>query len=262
MKKFFVNSKTFAKTILFFVVLAMIGTQNSCTTPQAHGNLKKNITDTLIFNVNGGGTVLQFTFIKGKAHNHPLMALWLEDEEGGYIQTLFVTQSIATGIFKYGRHENGKWVAAPRKRPAALPYWSHKSGVAFVDSVSSTVKSTIIPDAYSGATPKGNFVLTTITEKPLVAGRYKIFFEVNQTWDWNDYWHNNKFPDDEEYKTSCQPAIVYAATIDLSKIGVKYELLPIGHSHYNGSDGSLNTDLSTLTTALQIVQKVTVEVIR
>ena len=38
------------------------------------------------------------------------------------------------------------------------------------------------------------------------------------------------------------------------------ELKPIGHSHYAGKDGSLDSDLSTLTTALNIIEKVTVKV--
>jgi len=35
---------------------------------------------------------------------------------------------------------------------------------------------------------------------------------------------------------------------------------PIGHSHYSGADGSLDPDLNSLTTALQIARKITVKV--
>ena len=38
--------------------------------------------------------------------------------------------------------------------------------------------------------------------------------EINQNWDWNEYWTNDKYPDDENYKMSCQPALVYEAVID------------------------------------------------
>lgn len=82
--------------------------------------------------------------------------------------------------------------------------------------------------------------------------------EINQTWDWNNYWHNNRFPDDEEYKTSCQPALVYMAEIDLNSSVNIFEFKPIGHSHYSGKSGELFTDISTFTTALKITNKVTV----
>lgn len=55
------------------------------------------------------------------------------------------------------------------------------------------------------------------------------------------------------------PALVYAATVDLNQPG-EYELKMIGHSHYSGKDGNLYTDLSTFTTAHQIVEKLVVRV--
>jgi hypothetical protein len=84
--------------------------------------------------------------------------------------------------------------------------------------------------------------------------------EINQTWDWNQYWHNNRFPDDEEYKTSCQPALIYMAEVNLSNTKQPIELKPIGHSHPSGKTGEIFSDISTLTTALNIVQKVFVTI--
>ena len=88
----------------------------------------------------------------------------------------------------------------------------------------------------------------------------KLFLEINQTWDWNSFWNNNKYPGDSEYKTSCQPAVVYAAEIDLSKQGSAYTLVPVGRSSHNGADGNLYSDLETLTTALHIAEKITVTI--
>ncbi len=116
-----------------------------------------------------------------------------------------------------------------------------------------------MPDALTYATPKGSFMLKTKGENkhPEVV---KIMMEINQTWDWNPFWTNNKYPDDKEYKTSCQPAVVYAATVDLSQKGSSFEMKPLGRSSHNGSDGKLYSDLETLTTALQIVDKITVTI--
>jgi hypothetical protein len=85
-------------------------------------------------------------------------------------------------------------------------------------------------------------------------------FEINQSWDWNEYWTNSKFPDDEQYKTSSQPALIYEAIIDLNSGNKEYEMQAIGHSHYSGKDGNLYTDLSTITTALEIVNKIIIRI--
>jgi hypothetical protein len=84
--------------------------------------------------------------------------------------------------------------------------------------------------------------------------------EINQSWDWNEFWHNNKYPDDKEYKTSSQPAVVYEANINTSESGKEVEFKPVGHSHYAGKDGKLYLELNTLTTALEIVKRCTVMV--
>ena len=57
---------------------------------------------------------------KGESFYYPLMAIWLEDENGKYIQTLFVARSVATGIFKFGKQENNKWIAAAKRAPQTL----------------------------------------------------------------------------------------------------------------------------------------------
>ena len=85
--------------------------------------------------------------------------------------------------------------------------------------------------------------------------------EINQTWDFNEYWTNNKFPDKEAYKRSCQPALVYSTKINLNNKQSVYILKPIGHSHYAGETGELFKNLSTITTALQIAQEITVRII-
>jgi hypothetical protein len=84
--------------------------------------------------------------------------------------------------------------------------------------------------------------------------------ELNQSWDWNEFWTNDKFPNDKEYKTSSQPALVYAVDIDTTNPDKTYQMKPIGHSHYSGADGSLDPDLSTMTTALKIANKITVKI--
>ena len=210
-------------------------------------------------NNDGRGPEISIELYKGKSFYYPLMAAWIEDEAGNYIQTLFVPASIATGVFRYGKQENNKWIPAPKRAPQTLPYWSHKRGVIATDGLYMPEPENPVSDAYTGATPVKGFVLNTRADKELPAV-YRILFEINQNWDWNEYWTNNKYPDDENYKMSCQPALVYEAVIDSRKTISSSAMKPIGHSHYSGKTGELFPDLSTLTTALYIADSIIVRV--
>jgi len=207
---------------------------------------------------NNAGTELQIRFERGAEHNYPLFAVWLADEEGNYIQTLYVSESIGKGVFKRINKSKGRWMPGEIQRPAALPYWAHQRNEKNENGGLLPTPKNPVPDAYTGATPVTSFVLNVKTEQPL-SGKYKIMMEINQTWDWNEYWYNARFPDEKEYRTSSQPALIYAADINSDTKGVEVPLKPIGHAHYAGKDGSLTTDLSTLSTALKIAKSITVK---
>lgn len=216
-------------------------------------------TEIIKSNPDGKGIQLTVEFTKGSAHNHPLMAIWIEDMEGRYIQTLYVAQSIATSKFRRGTAEWGQWKEGLVRRPAALPYWGHQRGIKADDGLYLPTPENPVPDAYSGATPQSDFVLQSRADSELPA-RFRVLLEINQAWDWNNYWTNSKFPEDADYKTSSQPALVYEAVVDTSSGSKEFEMKPIGHSHYSGKDGSLTKDLTTLTTAMEIARKVVVKV--
>jgi hypothetical protein len=206
-------------------------------------------------------TKLEFDLTKGKSHNHPSFAIWVEDMEGNYIETLYVTQYFAKGVFGHGEAERGKWKNEPGevRRPAALPYWSHKRDIKANDGLYAPSPETSVPDALTGATPKGNFILET-GSKVETNSKFKVLLEVNQPWDSNDYWTNSKFPDDFDYKTSLQPAMVYEATVEPDSLKTEYNLIAIGHSEPSGKSGQLFTDLSSLTTAKEIFSKILVRI--
>jgi hypothetical protein len=208
---------------------------------------------------NNQGYKITIDFKTGKRHNYPLMAFWIEDLEGKYKQTLYVAQSIAQGYFRHGDASSGRWQPGALRRPAALPYWSHKRGIKAADGLYIPTQDDPMPDAVTGATPTSNFILTTKTEdKELKV--FNIMMEINQSWDWNNYWHNNKFPDDINYKTSSQPALVYKVTIDINNLQPEYKMEVIGHSHWSGANGNLYEDLSTITSALKIAGEVIIRV--
>ena len=212
----------------------------------------------LVANAKGTGKVMTLEFSRGKSHNHPSFVLWAEDMDGNYLQTLFITRAVGTSVYEHGNPSSGQWEPGEIRRPASLPYWAHKRGVKEKDGLFVPTRKDPIPDAYTGATPPGDFRLVTRFDGT-APRKFRILFEINQPWDWNGYWTNSKFPDDAEYKTSCQPAVVYATAVDLGKPSPAYELEAVGHSHYAGSTGELFTDLSTLTTALEIVSNLTLK---
>jgi hypothetical protein len=205
------------------------------------------------------GIELIIEFEKGNRHNHPLMVLWVAATMGNYLQSLYVAESIAKGYFRHGDPTGGRWQPGPLRRPAALPYWGHKRGVQATDGYFIPSVDNPMPDAVSGATPKGDFLLYTKLNEN-TPDIINILMEINQSWDWNSYWHNNRFPDDENYKTSSQPALVYKARIDLNAPQKEFVLKPAGHSHWSGASGELFPDLNTITTALEIAKRVTVKI--
>lgn len=204
------------------------------------------------------GMTLQIDFAKGEAHNYPSLAIWIEDTEGDVIQTLFITKSVATGFYAYGDAGNGKWLKEPgaANRPASLPYWLHRRELANTNNAALPSLQNPVPDAYTGATPAESFALKTIPFEQLPS-KFKLLVEVNQPWDWNEYWNNARFEGDPNYSSSAQPSLVYAVSIDLSDDFTVYHLNPIGHGHYAGADGKLYSNISTLTTALNIFDSIT-----
>ncbi len=243
---------------LSLLLIAVLATDCSVQRDISKGDLS---TDTIRIDGLNKGLALEIAFVKGAAHNHPTFAIWVEDPEQNYIRTLFVTKSVGTGIYGHGPIQKEVWDVkpGPQKRPATLPYWLHKR--------SDLLKVPLLPDSahpvldgYTGATPKSDFVIKTGTPE-LLPRKIRVLMEINQPWDWNEYWTNALY-NDPDYRTSCQPSLVYSVTIDLDKPEPEYYLNPIGHGHYAGKDGLLYTDLRTMTTALQIIDHVSVKLIK
>ncbi len=243
-----------------YIIIVLAAALAACSSKPSATNMvqRQTVTD-VVTNSSGQGQDIEVRFYGGPSLYYPLMAVWLEDADGKYIQTLFVPRSVATGVFKYGSNASGKWVEAAKRAPQTLPYWSHKRGVRATDGLYMPDPSSPVADAYSGATPATSFVLKTRADSPLPS-RFRVMFEVNQNWDWNEYWTNDKYPGDVRYLNNAQPALVYESVVDLANLQDRYLLKPVGHSHPTGATGELFSDLSTMTTALQIADSVVVRI--
>lgn len=193
----------------------------------------------------------------GNAFRYPMFASWIEDAEHNYIQTLYVSKSIGTSIFDYKKGKKGKHII---RRPSGLPVWAHRRNIPAADGLMIPLGKTPDLDGYTGATPLEDFLIESSfrTENdPII----HIYFEVNQSYDWNDYYSEDRFPNDSIYTISGQsgqPSLVYKAEVDLSKLDVQSEffMTPVGHGHHSGKDGTLYSDLSNITTAYDIVERI------
>lgn len=245
------------KLLLFLIVIISI-----FIVYKVIDTIKINSTSSITMTDKKEGKNLTISIIKGEQYLHkfkvnsfismktpPQFAVWVEDLNGNYIETLYATSKIV----------KQSWSKAPEdstpknqiKRDEALPYWTHKRS-----------NNTINPDVVSSATPKGNSVIKTKTDGK--QSKYVVFAEFNSSTDFNEYYTKDAMYGKDNYSGgawgSGQPAVIYSATIDLDSQNSVYELQPIGHSSADGRDGKLYKDLSKLTTSKNIVKSITVEV--
>lgn len=193
-------------------------------------------------------------FLGIKKQNPPQIAIWLEDLDGHYLSTLYVTHKAGYQQF-----------SGNKKRKEALPYWNHarlskKTEKTAADGLTGATTLQTIPDAVTGATPNGSFDLKIVPRENLE--KFIIRAEINHSTDYNEYYPKTAIFGEENYSAeSGQPAVIYEATVDRSSGQKEYLMQIIGHSSPDGSDGSLYSDLSKLTSAKNIVEEITIKIL-
>jgi len=234
------------KITIFFTTILIFALLGSCSS-------SKLTTETIVYKDNKAGHNLSIELIKGEAFNNPTYVIWMEDMDGNFLKTIFITKSYATGIYGHKMTSDSTWSNEEGEsiQAAALPYWTHKKGLIDGKHLIPTPKHPYV-DAYAGATPKSDFIFQTddsSMEKP-----YRILLEVNQPWDFNKYWTNSKYIDNLQYKRSAQPSVIYSVTVNTDES--EYFLNPIGHGDPIGENGKLYTNLSNLTTSKEIFKSI------
>lgn len=192
-------------------------------------------------------------FLGIKVKNTPQIAVWTEDMQGNYLSTVYVTEKTAT---------QGWQMAGGCRRKEALPVWSHARGIRYDDGLYMPTGEKPLPDGISGATPHGSFTVRLDTVNGLK--KFVVKIEINHSTDFNSYYPKSAKEGDAGYsggpEGSGQPAIVYQANVDLTKGNTTFEATLTGHGSPDGSDGEIYTDISELTSALEIVKRITVSI--
>ncbi|WP_143247495.1 hypothetical protein [Agaribacterium haliotis] len=230
------------------------------------------------------GQKIILDFRHGASYHWPQYAFWLEELEGDFVQALYVSASLANnyfinkvsnknsamvfrsdvlGIFdEVFNLEQDPSTAYQRFRHEALPVFLHKLAVKDKHGrfVSDNSPLTGI-DGYSGATAPGHFVYHSQSKQQL-SGRYRLRFEVNQSFDFNDYYSSDRFPDDPVYSGSgysAQPSLIYESIVDFDSPQQFYVMKLVGRGHHSGEHGRVINDLNGMDSALNIVERVIVE---
>jgi len=235
-----------------------------------------------------GGTQLNIELKKGPYFLWPQYAIWLETLAGEFVQPIYVTKAIAKNqftnkvtrkdkrvfnshliieqgaiideLFEFGEDPKTK---DTRIRSESLPVFLHKLGSKTSDGLFAPTNGELISDAFTGATMSDNFELKAKTQESL-NGKYKLRFEINHSFDFNSYYSSDRFPEDLIYSGSgysAQPSVIYEAIIDTNDKNALYNMQLIGRGHHSGKNGEIYKDLSNMTTALELVERIRVEVL-
>lgn len=230
------------------------------------GEPKRTTYETVVLDRTGEGPLLTidlkagpwFKFVEPKYGftTTPQIAVWTEDEQGRFLETLYVTRDEARAGYDEG---DEKHTLSPR--PASLPVWAHKLGVER-GATPLLDRHAAAPDVVSSASPLDNAYF--VARAHVKQGRFAVLLELNSSFDYNDYYRPDSFPNEVAYADGgnpAQPSVVYRAWIEPG--GPRFVVMnPIGHGHHAGADGTIDPDLSHLTTALEIVDRVLIDVRR
>jgi len=195
----------------------------------------------------GKNTQQDFSFTIGLAEKKCQMAIWLTDEKGVFVDTVYVTEKVAKkGLGNRGGGLDDFWGGS---RLSVLPVWAHQKGVDYGGGNFYPPEERPLPDAITSATPKaGEFVRVWRPNKPLKPGKYFFYVEVNRSFDKNKH-HKHSW-----YRG--QPSVVLRGELVVGDQVSESKAKIVGHGHTVGADGNINPDVSTLSTALKLIDKV------
>ncbi len=181
-------------------------------------------------------------------HTTPQLAMWLADSSGVYLTTLKVTQKSAESRYKGARDS----------RPSSLPIWSFARGEMSERGNYMPSRKMPLSDVITSASPTADTTVQCQIPDSLVDQTLRIYVEVNSSMDYNEFYTDTE---DETHPgfngaVNGQPSILLEALYVPSE-SFEVEFTTIAHGEPAGRSGEMFTDLSNVTSALQLVSKIT-----
>jgi len=218
--------------------------------------------ETVYTNLSEGGAQLDVYLYKGPqfdVYPSPIYTIWVEDSDGTYMHSLFVSNGIGTNQYPM----SGNWAA----RPMCAPYWAHKSCIedpyAGDPAHDTTGMYLALPsgaggpppypegpipsdlDAVTQATRLVDFHLRT-NRKDDGMSQFRVLLEIGKAWDYNSYYTK------ADYNLPGQPTLIYGVDVDTQSTQKLYTMSLLGAGHVFGSDGAMHST-ENITTALDIL---------
>lgn len=164
----------------------------------------------------------------------PLIAIWIEDENSNFISTLYVSSK----LFQIDR-------------PTALPVWQHKSNI-------DTSNSQLV-DGVSSVSNKGNQLKL---DDQISSEKFILYVELNRSYDYNDFYLADLEPGQLGYNAdfSGQPSLIYQVPVDSLTTDIDLDFKLVGHGSEDGSDGDIVTALEHITTAKDLMNKISLHI--
>jgi len=232
---------------------------------------------------NATGQTVTIELKKGPYFLWPQYAIWLETLDGQFVQPLYVTRAIGTNNFvnKVTKKDPSQVFTShlmigpnaqartalkggedpetknTRMRPESLPVFLHQLGLKADNGYFVPTDDSLAIDGFSGATMTENFIYHAQLPSKL-KGKYRVLMELNHSFDFNEYYSSDRFPDDKIYSGdgfTAQPSVIYQAVIDFEQPEQISKMTLIGRGHHSGKDGKIYKDTSNLTTALALVDR-------
>lgn len=179
----------------------------------------------------------------------PQIAIWFTDVDGKYLSTIYVTEKTA----------KSNWFGFNVERPESLPVWSYMRKSGSEENSNHGKSNEILTDAVTGATPAGKILLfSQEIDKENFPENVSVYIELNESFDYNKYYAKEMMIDGKKYKSvNGQPSIIFKAECNI-KNGGSYDFKFLGIGDVAGRNGDISTDVSHMTTALGMIEFITV----
>jgi len=246
------EEKMSKNNICILIILLSMTLMNSCrkiTTAAQTGDTAEIKNNYLEINVNIGPHYFLKKYGFLKSNHKPQTVIWIEDNEGKFIDTIFMTRLGATGT----------WENDDVKRPSCFPIWSYKRGIETMPGYYMPTRKMPLPDSITASTPSNNFKIKWKIPENLKKGLYRLNLEINSSYDFNKTYNNKNKTSELYHPFDGQPSLLWSNTIEINDKQNSNELLLVGHGDIKGDNGSINDDISKITSAKNMIKSVAVK---